>query len=481
MSNNLINTNFLTRDEEPIVALCSSRGSGAIAMLRLCGVSAVDVVSKMEKLSSGKNLSDCVTHTIHHGHVVDPQNSNEIIDEVLFFLMCGPKTFTGQDTVEISCHNNHFVIDKIIACAIKCGARQAEPGEFTKRAFLSGKIDLIQAESIHELISAQTQLALKNAMSQLKGSFSNHLRQLESKITSLLGVVEASFEFLDEEQRDLDFDVLIKNQTDELLESIKNLKTHFNRQQQIKEGVRVAFLGAVNAGKSTLFNAVLKKERSIVTEIAGTTRDSVEAGIYRNGNFWTLVDTAGLRKTKDVIEQQGIDRSWSEAKLSDIVLLIIQADASFSKEESELYQDMIQKFEDKLIVVVSKIDSLKDEDKLLKDVDNLLQCLGDNVVVKVSATQNIGVDLLEKEVEVKVQNFFSDLKSPYLLNKRHYSLLEEVEKKLFGIKESFENGIECEFVAYHLRDVLEQFSSLTGKNVNEKMLDSVFRDFCVGK
>ena len=334
MGQNKFISNNYTFDEDTIVALCSPRGSGAVALIRLSGENAVKVVDKIAKLPSGKSLVESSSHTIHYGHVVDSSKKNEeIIDEVLFFLMHAPKTFTGQNTVEISCHNNQFIIDKIIQQAILYGARAAGPGEFTKRAFLSGKVDLVQAESINEIIGAQTQLALKKAMSQLKGSFSNYIQKLEEEINALLGIVEASFEFLDEEQRDLDFDGMIKNKIDELLADIEKIKINYDQQQQIREGVRISFLGAVNAGKSTLFNVLLKKDRSIVTEIAGTTRDSIECGIYRSGNFWTLVDTAGLRKTKNVIEKQGIDRSWNEAKLADIVLLVIPADIDFSDNE----------------------------------------------------------------------------------------------------------------------------------------------------
>jgi tRNA modification GTPase len=479
MGQNKFISNNYTFDEDTIVALCSPRGSGAVALIRLSGENAVKVVDKIAKLPSGKSLVESSSHTIHYGHVVDSSKKNEeIIDEVLFFLMHAPKTFTGQNTVEISCHNNQFIIDKIIQQAILYGARAAGPGEFTKRAFLSGKVDLVQAESINEIIGAQTQLALKKAMSQLKGSFSNYIQKLEEEINALLGIVEASFEFLDEEQRDLDFDGMIKNKIDELLADIEKIKINYDQQQQIREGVRISFLGAVNAGKSTLFNVLLKKDRSIVTEIAGTTRDSIECGIYRSGNFWTLVDTAGLRKTKNVIEKQGIDRSWNEAKLADIVLLIIPADIDFSDNEFDFYNKIVQEYKSKLVVVISKQDVVKNglPSKIQKFLNNL-----DVQVIEVSALKNIGIDQLEKIVEQKVQKLFSQLQSPYLLNKRHYSLVEEVEKRLKNIKQNCSDNIEHEIVAINLRDILEHLSCLTGRNVNEKMLDSVFKNFCVGK
>ena len=223
---------------------------------------------------------------------------------------------------------------------------------------------------------------------------------------------------------------------------------------------------------------LLKKDRSIVTEIAGTTRDSIECGIYRSGNFWTLVDTAGLRKTKNVIEKQGIDRSWNEAKLADIVLLIIPADIDFSDNEFDFYNKIVQEYKSKLVVVISKQDVVKNglPSKIQKFLNNL-----DVQVIEVSALKNIGIDQLEKIVEQKVQKLFSQLQSPYLLNKRHYSLVEEVEKRLKNIKQNCSDNIEHEIVAINLRDILEHLSCLTGRNVNEKMLDSVFKNFCVGK
>ncbi len=472
---------ILTFDEEPIIALCTPQGSGAIALLRLTGKGSVGLVDKMSALSQGKLLSKMVSHTIHHGHIVD--SSKKIIDEVLFFLMRAPRTFTGQDTVEISCHNNPFIVDRIIERAVACGARLAKAGEFSKRAFLSGKIDLVQAESINELISAQTSLALKKSMLQLKGSLSSVVAELENEILSLLGVVEASFEFLDEEQRDLDFDSLIKTRINSLLDEISNLKGYYCRQQQVKEGVRVALLGAVNVGKSTLFNAILKKERSIVTNVSGTTRDTVEAGVHRKGNFWTLIDTAGLRATDDLIEKKGVDRSWNEANVADVVVLVISALSDISKDQRDLYTELSKKYKNKLLLVINKIDLL-DREKYDQIQDDLKILFGEAVEpILVSALKQNGINLLEKKIEEKTQKIFEKLESPFLLNKRHFAVLGEIKKKLLFLKKNFvhSKNVEHEIVAHYLRDILRIVSDLTGKNINEKMLDDVFKNFCVGK
>ena len=225
--------------------------------------------------------------------------------------MRSPKTFTGQDTVEITCHNNQFIIEEIINLAIANGARLAQQGEFTKRAVFNGKIDLVQAEAINELIHAQTQLALKQSLAQLTGSFSHCLASLEKELLKALALSEASFEFLDEE---MDFAPQIQALISSLQNTITGIKKTFNQQQQIRQGIRIAIIGSVNAGKSSLFNALLNQDRAIVSAIAGTTRDAIEAGVYTKGNYWTLVDTAGLRQTHDIIEQEGIKRSLKRHK-----------------------------------------------------------------------------------------------------------------------------------------------------------------------
>lgn len=460
-------------EHDSIVAQCTPQGSGAIALIRLSGNCVQELASRFTKLTSTASLATVPTHTIHHGHIFDPFHEDlEIVDEVLFFVMHGPRTFTGQDTVEISCHNNQFIIQRIISIAIACGARLADRGEFTKRAFLHGKIDLVQAEAIHDVIHAQTELALHKAMAQLQGNLSSFIHELQSSFVALLSLVEASFEFLDEEQRDFDFDQQIKTTCHALLAQVRQAQKSFNQQQQIRQGIRIALVGSVNAGKSTLFNALVGKQRAIVADIAGTTRDSIETTVYRQGNFLLFVDTAGLRITTDSIEKQGIERSWQEAASADIVLLVIDATASTLDAD---YHDILHKHGDKIIVVVNKIDSQKSE-----AVTSFLDSQNCKIIYT-SAQSRVGIDELEKAVEEKIQQIFSQFQSPYLLNQRQYQLLVQIESKLDFIAKDLAGGVHYELLAYQLKEMLEKTAELTGRNATEAMLDHVFSSFCVGK
>lgn len=481
---------LLTDDQQAIVALCTPRGSGAIGLIRISGINAIAVADALAQLSSGSSLSKALSHTIHHGHVIDQRiMSNQpgrIVDEVLFLLMKGPKTFTGQDTIEITCHNNPYIIEQIINLAIQHGARSARAGEFTKRAFLQGKVDLVQAESINELIGAQTERALRQSLAQLRGSLSESFLELQKEVVSLLGYVEASFEFLDEEQRDLDFDYAIRQRTADILDKVRALKAHFSQQKQIKEGIRVAILGLVNAGKSTLFNALLKQERAIVTPIAGTTRDSIETGLYRKGNFLLFIDTAGIRDTQDVIEQKGIQRSFNEALAADIILLVFDAARDLTPEQQQQYDDLITLHGNKIIIVINKVDEVHDDPlgqgSRLRSLSSPESHASDDIkTVLVSAKNQTGIDSLEQAIEDKTQQLFAQNSSPFLLNQRQFKLLTEIETYLEFIANSYSGGIHYELVAYQLKDLLEKISELTGKNVTEQVLDMVFSEFCVGK
>jgi tRNA modification GTPase len=466
-----------THQDHVIIAQCTPSGSGALALVRLSGQGAVAVASACAKLSSGKSLVECQTHTISHGYVIDAASNNEIVDEVLFLLMRAPRSFTGEDIVEISCHNNPFIIERIIALACRNGARVAMPGEFSRRALLNGKLDLLQAESLHDVISASSELALKKAMEQLQGSFSQCIMGIEKQLFALLAYIEACFEFLDEEQRDLDLNKSLQAQVQELSSTIGALLEHFNQQKHIKEGIRVALIGSVNAGKSTLFNALVGKDRAIVSSMAGTTRDSIEAGVYKHGVFITYVDTAGLRKTTDSIEQEGIKRSTLEAGLADLILLVFDASSVFDENMSAVYQEIARQWPDKIVWVANKIDqSLSAQ---AAQIAEKLVCGAQ--VCHVSGKNKTGLDSLHELIDLKLKHLLQAGNMPYMLNKRQFGVLASINEKLVLVEQILLESSAHELLAYHVREALELISQLTGKNVHEKMLDTIFHDFCIGK
>lgn len=457
---------FVTRDEETIIAQCTPQGSGAIALLRLSGSQAIEIADRFALLPADKRLIHCQTHTIEYGWVID--DNGQKIDQVLFLLMKAPRTFTGQNTIEITCHNNQFLVDHIIQQALNCGARIAQPGEFTRRSFLNNKIDLVQAEAINELIGAQTELALKQSLAQLEGSFSSTITALEKNLVHALALSEASFEFLDEEMQ---FGDQIKTLITNTLAKIKTIKANYTQQDHIRQGVRIALIGSVNTGKSSLFNAFIGKKRAIVTAIAGTTRDTIEAGISKKGNFWTLIDTAGLRATDDIIEQEGIAKSLEQADHSDIILLVFDGSRELSEPETHAYAEIVRKHQAKCIIVRTK-----------KDLPQIAIPLIDSFkTISVCAQTRENVADLENAIADTILELFSSFTSPHLLTKRHYHLLIKLEQNLQQLNDMITDTVQYELLSYHLNDAIAQLSELTGKTISEAAMDAVFREFCVGK
>lgn len=468
MASEIINNTAIAHyaDEETIIARCTPQGDGALALIRISGLHSIAIATKISKLASGKKLLDLPSHTIHYGFIVDELENH--IDQVMFILMHGPKTFTGENVVEITTHNNPFIINHIIERAIKAGARLADRGEFTKRAFLNKKIDLIQAESINELIHAQTEMALKMSLAQIEGSLSNHIHLLEQKLLKALAYAEASFEFIEEEG--IEFADQISLLITETLESIAVLKKTFCQQQQIRQGIRIALLGSVNAGKSSLFNVLLGKNRAIVTSVPGTTRDVIEASIYKHGNYQTIIDTAGIRKTANNIEQEGIRRSTEEANNADIILLVYDGSKKLNHEEQSTYLNLVRQYKNKIIIVRNKID-LGDNGNQINEYEE----------INFSCKEKNNIELLEMAIKRKVKSLFKKLDSPFLLNQRQYNLLIELEKKLEKIVPMLEKNVAYELISFHLNDALTHISEFSGKTITKRCMDSIFQTFCIGK
>lgn len=456
---------MVNRDEETIIAQTTPSGRGAIALIRLSGADAFKITDAIAQLPHDKKISSVATHTIHFGFVVD---NGKNIDHVLFFVMHAPKTFTGQNTVEISCHNNPFIIQAIIAQALRHGARIAQPGEFTKRAYLNKKIDLIQAEAINELICAHTQQALQKSLAQLQGSFSHWLADIEQQLIHALALTQASFEFIEEEN--ITFDQQIQAIIAAVLNNIAIIEQSYSHQQHIKDGIRIALLGAVNAGKSSLFNTLIKHDRAIVTDIAGTTRDVIEAGVYRDSFYATYIDTAGLRQTADIIEQEGIKRSWQQAQKADIIILVIDGARSLTEQERTIYHDLLNQYKQKIILVATK-----------SDIAQPQRTFDDTPVLAISTVTQEHIPTLEQAIALKAQQLLESGDAPFLVNQRQFSLLLQLKNDLEQILKLTTDTIDYEIVAVHLKDALERLTELTGKTITERSVDTIFQEFCVGK
>jgi tRNA modification GTPase len=458
-----------SRDEETIIAQCTPRGSGALTLLRLSGDNALEVASQIARLPKSQSLITVASHTIHFGHVID--DTNTPVDQVMFSVMHAPRTFTGQNVVELTCHNNPFIVERIIALCILKGARLAREGEFSSRAFMNGKIDLLQAEAINELIHAQTQDALKKSLSQLEGSFSHWLSAIEQKLIRTLAWCEASFEFLDDES---EFGVEIAQELARILDELTNAKKIYDLRKQIRQGIRIALIGSVNAGKSSLFNVLVGEQRAIVTKVAGTTRDSIEAGLYRDGHYWTLIDTAGIRQTDDIIEQEGIRRSHDEAKKADIILLIYDGSRPLLQHEEEAYHNLRSFYSSKIILVQNKID--------LPQKMSLPANWPQEDILKVSGSTGTCITTLEHAIQKKVKSLFAAHDTPFLLNERQFNHILGLEQLLLTVLAMLsQQTIAYELISFQLREGLEVITQLTGRSISEAALDKVFKEFCVGK
>lgn len=450
-----------------IIAQSTPQGSGAIALLRISGPDAVSIADGMARFrKTKKQLVHEPSHTIHFGDIVG--KDDKIIDQVVFLLMRGPKNFTGEDTVEITCHNNSFIIKAIIARAIELGACVAQRGEFTRRALENGKLDLVKAEAINELIHAQTELALQKSLAQLTGSLSEWISAIENRLVESLALCNASFEFIEEETN---FAPEIISHVTTIMDQIAKIQQSHSFNAQIRSGVKIAIVGIVNAGKSSLFNRILGHDRAIVTPIAGTTRDTVEATIDRGGINWTLIDTAGIRETSDPVENEGIRRSLEEAKKADIILLVSDGTIPLVANVAAFYHRLLDEFNDKIIQVETKSDLVLKHDHVLS-----------KSALPISNKTGAGHAELIKTIENRVNRLFDSANAPFLINQRHHAILIEIQAALTNVKKMLERPtIHYEIIAHELQGILERISNLSGKSISQAAMDKIFQDFCIGK
>lgn len=457
---------------DTIVGCCTSAfGIGAIALVRISGPDAFRIADSIVRLSGGVTVQAVATHTVHHGYVIDRQG--ERIDEVLVIVMHAPRTFTGEDTVEITCHGNPLIVQRIIAEACAAGACRAERGSFTKQALENKKIDLLQAEGIHELIAATTEARVKQSLAQVGGSLSHGVAELERALVTMSAWCEASFEFAEEVEED--FARMIQQQLAAAHERVTLLLRAASLHVQMREGVRIALLGSVNAGKSSLFNALLRQQRAIVHSQAGTTRDTIEAPLLLGGCACTLVDTAGLRATDDPVEREGIVRSWNAGIQADLLLLVLDQSQPLSDEAHKLYERVYAEHAHKMICVITKIDA-----PAVYDPSQLWTGLP---VCRVSSHTGAGIVELESMIAGRLNQLMRAHDVPYIVNARQRALLQQVDEALGCIQQELASGAtpHYELISAQVQQALSTLAEMTGRSAGEAALDQVFREFCIGK
>jgi len=450
---------------ETIVAVSSPPGVGAIAIVRLSGDKSWEMVKKVLKTSSKIEPRKAI-----HGWIKDP-TTNELVDEVVVIFYKAPRSYTGEDMAEIMCHGGPVVTRMLLNIFLKLGAKMAEPGEFTKRAFLNGKMDLAKAEAVRDIIEAKTEMSAKLALKNLKGELSSFIEGLRKKILDLLAEIEVVLDYPDE----LDFDEQgIKTKLRGILVEVEKQLDLSEHGIALKEGIRMVIVGKPNVGKSTLLNRLLKEDRAIVTEIPGTTRDIIIEDLNIKGVLFKVVDTAGIRKSQDVVEKIGIDRALKEIEKADLILFVLDASTPLDENDEMILSKIKSK---RYLVVVNKVDVVE---KL--DVRKIKSMLGtDKHVCIISALKGEGLSKLEEAILKEVKDTMEKGISSLVLNERQREILIFVRDHLREALNTLEKGYTADTISLDLRKALGHLDRVVGRDFTEDLLDTIFSNFCVGK
>ena len=463
--------------QETIVALATPSGAGAIAIIRLSGKEAITIAAQVFESVSGKDITSQKTHTIHLGHIVD---DTKVLDQVLLSIFKGPNSYTGENVVEISCHGSVFIQQQIIQLLLRKGAKMAQAGEFTLRAFLNGKLDLSQAEAVADLIASDNEASHQIAMQQMRGGFSNEIAKLREELLNFASLIELELDFAEE-------DVEFANRTafHDLINRIefvlKRLIDSFAVGNVIKNGIPVAIVGEPNVGKSTLLNALLNEERAIVSDIAGTTRDTIEDELVINGIGFRFIDTAGIRETKDVVESIGIQKTFEKIEQAQVVILLL--DAKELQVSGLKFQVEIEKIKNKfpqkpLVVILNKVDLLSKD--AVEAIRQELETLNLKLET-ISAKQKIGIEELKNTLLSFVNTGALRNNETIVTNTRHYDSLLKALEEIQKVKWGLDSGISSDLMAIDIRSALFFFGEITGEVTNDELLGNIFANFCIGK
>ena len=455
---------------DTIAAISTPPGEGAISIVRMSGEEAVSIA---QKVFSGKDLTQAKSHTINYGHIVDPKTHEEI-DEVMVSLMLAPKTFTREDVVEINCHGGIVATNRILQLLLVNGARLAEPGEFTKRAFLHGRIDLTQAESVMDLIRAKTDRSMKIALNQLDGNLSHLIDSLRKDILDVLAQVEVNIDYPEYDDVEEMTTKLLREKAIEIKQRIEQLLKTASQGKIMREGLATALVGRPNVGKSSLLNHLLHEDKAIVTDVAGTTRDVIEEYVNVSGVPLKLIDTAGIRETDDKVEKIGVERSKKAIEQSDLDLLVLNAAESLTKEDLELIRLTNDK---KRIIILNKTDL---EEKL--DRKELAKISENAPVYATSILKNEGVEALEEAISKLFFNGIENSQSTVMVtNARHIALLKKAQNSLDSVLEGISSGMPVDLVQIDMTEAWNLLGEITGESYEDELLDQLFSQFCLGK
>jgi tRNA modification GTPase len=458
---------------DTIAAISTPMGEGAIAIVRLSGPDSIKIADKLFKSIGNKKLSEVASHTIHYGHIIDP-TTNEVVEEVMVSLMRGPKTFTKEDVVEINCHGGLASVNRLLQLTTSHGARIAEPGEFTKRAFLNGRIDLSQAEAVMDLIRAKTDRAMNVALGQMEGRLSKLIRHLRQEILETLAQVEVNIDYPEyddveemTQQVMLEKSRYIKKEIEKLLQTSQQGKI-------LREGLATVIVGRPNVGKSSLLNSLVQENKAIVTDIPGTTRDVIEEYVNVRGVPLRLLDTAGIRETEDIVERIGVEKSRKVLREADLILLVLNYADELTEEDKNIFKATEGM---DFIVIVNKTDLPQ---KI--DLTQVKELAGNRKVITTSLVEENGVDLLEEAISsLFFEGSIEASDMTYVSNSRHISLLNQAQRAISDAIEGAENGTPIDIVQIDLTRTWEILGEIIGESVHESLINQLFSQFCLGK
>ncbi|TZE80759.1 tRNA uridine-5-carboxymethylaminomethyl(34) synthesis GTPase MnmE [Calorimonas adulescens] len=454
---------------DTIAAISTPPGEGGIGIVRLSGDMSIDIASRIFKSNTGKRLDKVKSHCMVYGHIVDPDTNLEI-DEVLVSVMKAPHTYTREDIVEINCHGGFTPLKKILELCLRFGARPAGPGEFTKRAFINGRIDLAQAEAVMDIIRSNSDDALKTSVAQLEGKISREISDIRSNIVDLIAHIDAYVDFPEEDVEELSD---LKPDIERSIDKIEKLITSASTGKILREGLKTVIIGKPNVGKSSLLNALLKEERAIVTEIPGTTRDIIEEYINIKGVPVKLIDTAGIRDTNDIVERIGVEKTKKFLEQADLVILMFDSSLNLTDEDMLIIELVKDK---KVVALLNK----SDLPSVLK-IDEIERSLPGAKVIRTSLLDGMGLDELTDYVYGLFYNGDIRIDDPIITNTRHLACLKKAVDSLRSAVATFDDGKPVDLITVDLMAAVEALGEITGETAGEEIIDRIFQNFCVGK